>query len=276
MVDKNLFMETLHAVQEIAKTSPEPMDRATALAYFKDMELSGEQEELVYQFLMLKEDAGEAVLEPVEQEESESGRIDQDTEAHLGERRLSDSGKDETQTDTLSHFQLYLDEIGGITAVEAAEEEALYQRLLSGDTTVIEAITNQWLKRIVALSEEYKERGVPLDDLVQEGNMGLLLGLNVLSGNSGEGGNPRLTPADLPGLLKGAIRESMEQYLGEESGGRQQSEAVLAKVSLVHQAREFLTKEKGEAPSLRELSAYTKIPAEEISDILSLVKEQSS
>ncbi len=250
MVDKNLFMETLHAVKEIAKTSPEPMDRATALAYFKDMELSGEQEELVYQFLMLKEDAREAVLEPVEQ--------------------------DCTPTDTLSHFQLYLEEIGGITAVEAAEEEALYQRLLSGDTTVIEAIANQWLRRIVALSEEYKERGVPLDDLVQEGNMGLLLGLNVLSGNSGEGGNPRLTPADLPRLLKGAIRESMEQYLGEESGGRQQSEAVLAKVSLVHQAREFLTKEKGEAPSLRELSAYTKIPAEEISDILSLVKEQST
>lgn len=268
MVDKNAFMETLHAVKEIAAASQEPMDRATALSYFKDMELSGEQEELVYQFLMLKE---EDVSNP---EETDSSRFDKDTGEHPGERGQSELGKGRTQADTLPHFQMYLDELDGITAVEAAEEEALYRRLLSGDTTVIEAITNQWLRRIVVLSEEYKERGVPLDDLVQEGNMGLLLGLNVLSQNSGEDGNPRLTPADLPGLLKGAIRESMEQYLGEESGGKQQSEAVLAKVSLVHQAREFLTKENGQAPSLRELSQYTKIPVEEISDILSLVKGQ--
>lgn len=51
MVDKALFMETLRSVQELAKASPEPMAREEIQGYFKDMELTEEQQELVYQFL---------------------------------------------------------------------------------------------------------------------------------------------------------------------------------------------------------------------------------
>ncbi len=50
MVDKALFMETLRSVQELAKASPEPMAREEIQGYFKDMELTEEQQELVYQF----------------------------------------------------------------------------------------------------------------------------------------------------------------------------------------------------------------------------------
>lgn len=50
MVDKTLFMETLRSVQEIAKASPEPMSREEIQEYFKDMELSSQQQEMIYQF----------------------------------------------------------------------------------------------------------------------------------------------------------------------------------------------------------------------------------
>lgn len=281
MVDKNTFMETLRAVKEIAGTSPEPMDRETALSYFKDMELTPQQEELVYQFLMEAPEQETENLEETPEQEAEAGRetdseFDGQTEWKSSDR---DSRKKEntagSAADTIdsSHFQMYLEEIREIAELEQEAEEALYERLLDGDGSVMEAITTQWLSRIVAIAEEFKDRGYPMEDLVQEGNMGLLLSLNVLSRNRQEGGNPKLTAAGVPALLAGTVREAMEQYLGEESGQSQQSEAVLAKVSLVHQAREYLTKEKGEVPSLRELSQYTRIPAEEISDILSLVKK---
>ena len=50
MVDKTVFMETLRSVQELAKASSEPMSREELLEYFKDMDLSAEQRELVYQY----------------------------------------------------------------------------------------------------------------------------------------------------------------------------------------------------------------------------------
>lgn len=241
MLDQNTFMETLHLVQEIAKTATEPMDRETALSYFKDMELNSEQQEMVYQFLMLPEE----------------------------ETAVSDT---KTARHSTPHFQMYLDEVEGLKQLADSEEKELYRRLLSGDVSVIEDISHQWLKRVVAIAEEYKGRGVLLDDLVQEGNIGLLLGLNVLSkGQESDSGREQVTVTDVPELLRGAVRESMEQYFSEECGEDQENETIIGKVALVHQAQEYLTKEKGEKPSLRELSEYTKIPVEEIKDIFSLL-----
>ena len=46
MVDQKAFMETLSAVQEVARASEGPLKREEVLFYFKDMDLSKEQEEL--------------------------------------------------------------------------------------------------------------------------------------------------------------------------------------------------------------------------------------
>lgn len=261
MVDQNTFMETLHLVQEIAKTATEPMDRKTALSYFKDMELSEEQQEMVYQFLMLPEEET-----AVSDEEDVRGA---ENVHEAGEAAASDA---ENVGESTPHFQMYLDEVEGLKQLADSEEKELYRRLLSGDVAVIEDISHQWLKRVVAIAEEYKGRGVLLDDLVQEGNIGLLLGLNVLSkGQESDSERKQVTVADVPELLRGAVRESMEQYFSEECGEDQENETIIGKVALVHQAQEYLTKEKGEKPSLRELSEYTKIPVEEIKDIFSLL-----
>ena len=282
MLDQNTFMETLHLVQEIAKTATEPMDRETALSYFKDMELSAEQQEMVYQFLMLPEeetavpdeedvrDAGEAAASGDGNVHDAGEAASSDENVHgVGETASSDT---KTARHSTPHFQMYLDEVEGLKQLADYEEKELYRRLLSGDVAVIEDISHQWLKRVVAIAEEYKGRGVLLDDLVQEGNIGLLLGLNVLSeGKESDSGRKQVTVADVPELLRGAVRESIEHYFSEECGEDQENETIIGKVALVHQAQEYLTKEKGEKPSLRELSEYTKIPVEEIKDIFSLL-----
>lgn len=271
MVDKNTFMETLHLVQEIAGASETPMDKKTALSYFKDMELSAEQQEMVYQFLMLPPEVAETTEENTEEAET----FTEDEEK--GKKAVAGEADSESENRT-SHFQLYLDEIDQIAEMEAEAEEKLYHRLLDGDTSVIGAISNQWLKRVISIAEEYKDKGYLLDDLVQEGNIGLLMGLNELAGKgqNGEGHSQSDQTASIPEQLRIRVKEAIEQYLGEESGENQQNETILAKVSLVHEARRLLTEEKGEQPSLRELSDYTKVPVEEITDILSLVKDSKT
>ena len=47
MTDRNIFMETLHEVEEIVRTSAEAMSRDEILFYFKDMDLTKEQENMV-------------------------------------------------------------------------------------------------------------------------------------------------------------------------------------------------------------------------------------
>ena len=60
MVDRITFMETLRSVQEIANLSQKPMSRKEIQSYFRDMELSGEQQEMIYQYLQTpKTETGE-------------------------------------------------------------------------------------------------------------------------------------------------------------------------------------------------------------------------
>ena len=265
MVDKNTFMETVRLAQEIARTSPDPMDRAEIMSYFAGMDLSPQQEEMVYQFLMM----------PTE----EQGEPEQSGE------------NDDAESST--HFQMYLDEVSEITELENETEERLYRGLLSGDDSVIPAISTQWLKRIITIAEGYKDSGCLMDDLVQEGNMGLLMELHAISkkaagqpGRTGQNGQPE-KPAqsgktesagqqaeNIREQLREAVKAAIEQYLGDENGAEQQNETILGKVSLVHEAQKFLTEEKGEKPSLQELAEYTRIPVEEITDILALVKKK--
>ena len=51
MLDQNTFTETIRAVQDIIRTSAEPMTREEILSYFKDMDLNAQQEEMVLEFL---------------------------------------------------------------------------------------------------------------------------------------------------------------------------------------------------------------------------------
>lgn len=289
MVDRNTFMETLHSVQEIARVSDNTMDRETALSYFKDMELSPEQEEMVYQFLLLPPE--EASAEPEESEAPEENWNSAKSEAtedawnsakseapedawnqaETGQKDAETSKADDTVQQEQTHFQMYLDEVEEIAELEAVTEAKLYQSLLWGDDSVIGALSTQWLKRVIAIAEDYRDKGFLMDDLVQEGNIGLLMELHQMVGMQKEADTIDL--AEISRQLRDAVKNAIELYLGEESGEEQQGETILAKVSLVHEAQKLLTEEQGEQPSLRQLAEYTRIPEEEISDILSFIRK---
>ena len=72
MLDKIAFMETLHSVQEVARTSLTPLSKEEIQTYFKDMELTKEQEEMVYQYLLhpQEENSSTEETEPEVVEES--------------------------------------------------------------------------------------------------------------------------------------------------------------------------------------------------------------
>lgn len=293
MVDRNTFMETLHSVQEIARVSDNTMDRETALSYFKDMELSPEQEEMVYQFLLLPpeetsaepeesedpEDAwnpakSEAPEEAWNQTESEAPeKAWNQTEAVTGQTAAETlkANVDDTVQQEQTHFQMYLDEVEEIAELEAVTEAKLYQSLFGGDDSVIGALSTQWLKRVITIAEDYRDKGFLMDDLVQEGNIGLLMELHQMVGSQKDADTIDL--AEISRQLRDAVKNAIELYLGEESGEEQQGETILAKVSLVHEAQKLLAEEQGEQPSLRQLAEYTRIPEEEISDILSFIQK---
>ena len=75
---------------------------------------------------------------------------------------------------TSDALQLYLEEIGKIPLLRDSEVIELARRLEGGDLDARQRLVNANLRLVVAIAKRYQGRGVLLEDLVQEGNLGLI------------------------------------------------------------------------------------------------------
>ena len=68
----------------------------------------------------------------------------------------------------------YLRDIGQIPLLTAQQEVALAQRIEQGDAAATSALATANLRLVVSVARRYLHRGLPLEDLIAEGNLGLL------------------------------------------------------------------------------------------------------
>lgn len=71
-------------------------------------------------------------------------------------------------------IQLYLRTIGRVKLLGAAEEIELARRTLKGDDLARKRLIQSNLRLVVSVAKRYQNKGMPLLDLIQEGNVGLI------------------------------------------------------------------------------------------------------
>src|SRR5260370_41403838 len=74
-------------------------------------------------------------------------------------------------------LQLYLREIGQVKLITPKEEIELAGRIKRGDKQAREAMIKANLRLVVKIARDYEGLGLPLLDLVNEGNIGLMKGV---------------------------------------------------------------------------------------------------
>jgi RNA polymerase nonessential primary-like sigma factor len=70
--------------------------------------------------------------------------------------------------------QLYLNEIGATALLTAEQELALSRRARQGDFAARQKMIEANLRLVVSVAKHYMNRGITLDDLIEEGNLGLI------------------------------------------------------------------------------------------------------
>lgn len=68
----------------------------------------------------------------------------------------------------------YLDEIGRESLLTEAEERSLSARILSGDSRALNKLIEANLRLVVAVARQYQGQGLSMEDMVSEGNIGLM------------------------------------------------------------------------------------------------------
>jgi len=97
----------------------------------------------------------------------------QENEDHQSEEALKT--KTSTSKDaSLSAIALYLKEISKKPRLTFEEEQELGKRMAAGDQEAREQMIESNLKLVVAMGKHYINRGLQFDDIIEEGNIGLI------------------------------------------------------------------------------------------------------
>ena len=95
---------------------------------------------------------------------------------------LNDNAINEEDKDVLS---IYLKEINRVPLLDHEEEYDLAVRAQKGDEKARERLINGNLRFVVAVAKKYQGQGLPLEDLIDEGNIGLLIALDKFEPDKG-------------------------------------------------------------------------------------------
>jgi len=80
----------------------------------------------------------------------------------------------ESRETSRANLGVYLREIGGIPLLTREEEVELARRSRAGDENAKQRLIESNLRLVVQIARRYLNRGLPLPDLIEEGNLGLL------------------------------------------------------------------------------------------------------
>ncbi|MBP9712390.1 MAG: RNA polymerase sigma factor RpoS [Sterolibacterium sp.] len=97
------------------------------------------------------------------------------TPQEAAHERSEAAGTDAPHTEFLNDVtQLYLDDIGANPLLTATEELALARKVVAGDFSARQKMIVSNLRLVVSIAKHYLNRGIPIADLIEEGNLGLI------------------------------------------------------------------------------------------------------
>ena len=157
--------------------------------------------------------------------------------------------------------QLYLSEIG-FSPLLTAEEEVYYSKLaLSGDAAGRKKMIESNLRLVVKISRRYLNRGMPLLDLIEEGNIGLMKSVQKFDPDRGFRFSTYAT---------WWIRQTIERAIMNQTRTIRLPIHVVKELNIYLRAARQLTQKLDHEPSPEEIAEMLDAPLDEVRKILGL------
>lgn len=162
---------------------------------------------------------------------------------------------------------LYLSEIGLVPLLEAHEEWSLAERVQAGDADARSLMIEANLRLVVAVARSYVGRGVPMLDLIAEGNLGLIRAVE------------KFDPARRLRFSTYAvwwIRQSVQQALMQQGRTVRVPVNVLREFAQLLRARRQFIAQHTRVPTIDELAQAAGKSTQEVNELFSATERISS
>lgn len=277
LVVEEEFLGNLFRLVEKGKSKNNSIEFSEIDGFCKEAKLTGDQMDLVYQYL---EDNKIEVIQTSEEPEIE---FINDVDLLVDDSLLLEPTDDELEEEeenidldaidlldgvgTEDPVRMYLKEIGTVPLLSAEEELRLAKRKAEGDQKAKDRLIEANLRLVVSIAKRYTGRGMSFLDLVQEGNLGLIKGVEKFNYDKG---------FKLSTYATWWIRQSVTRALADQARTIRVPVHMVETINRMSKMQRKLTLELGYEPSPAELAAALDMTESKVLEIMQIAREPAS
>jgi len=162
-------------------------------------------------------------------------------------------------SDVGDSMDLYLNRIGKWPLLGSNEEQKLARRAKDGDLEAKWKLVECNLKLVVSVAKVYSRSGIPLPDLIQEGNIGLMKAVDQFDPDKG---------FRFSTYAVAWIRQAITRAIERQGRAIRVPSYVIQSIRKLNKAGSSFVNEFGREPTIEELCERTQLPREKVTRLL--------
>lgn len=264
MLDKVKFIEMLEDLKEFAVIQGNELTQKEIKEFFDEMDLKEENYKHIYTYLAQNQIRviGFALQNIITEEINQDEIYSEKTKIEKSYTEKSLTEEEPLKEEDSIYLKMYLKDLKTLGTYYKEDEQQFYLDYKNHKSGAKEQVIDIWLPKVVRIAKKYKNRGMSLEDLIQEGNIGLLGAVETVSSFE--------DTKEMDQFIKSSIEQTIEQALKNDTGEDMFENTLVGRSNLIQEAVNYLAEDLGRIATLSELAEYTRLSEEEIKDIRAL------
>ncbi len=163
--------------------------------------------------------------------------------------------------------EVYLKDIGDIPRLSEKEEKKLFTKLAQGNKKARNAIVQANLKLVVKMAKKYARLGLPLMDLIQEGNQGLVRAAEKFDLTKG---------CKFSTYASWWIKQFIMRALANQGKTIRLPVYMVDRIARIERATRKFKSQHGRNPSIGEIAEKVCLPEEKVAQIFKIARTTES
>ena len=280
--DEKREEEALRSGQDKNSVTPQMLEKLVEYGRQHNSILEVDDINNFFKGITLSPDQIESIISHLERKKIDVLRIMNDDlllDVDILDDDFSDGDMDETEDINLTNLDLlegvgtgdpvrmYLKEIGMVPLLSADEEIELAKKKADGDEAAKQRLIEANLRLVVSIAKRYTGRGMSFLDLVQEGNLGLIKGVEKFDYTKGY---------KLSTYATWWIRQSVTRALADQARTIRVPVHMVETINKMSKMQRKLTLELGYEPSVTELAKALDLSESKVMEIMQIAREPAS